>query len=56
MPTRSTDPFIKPNPRIPVDLVKKLRKIAEEERRSLNDQIIVALDWFVKHRDQEKPR
>lgn len=48
MPTTNTEDFVKPNPRIPSALVEELRIIAKAERRSLNDQIVIAIEEHVK--------
>ena len=56
MPTRRDDDTVKPNPRIPAALVEAVREIATRKRRSLNDQIVIALEEHVEREGVRKPR
>lgn len=56
MPTRRDDDTVKPNPRIPAALVEAVREIATRNRRSLNDQIVIALEEHVERERTRKPK
>ncbi len=47
MPTRKSEDIVKPNPRIPRKLLDALKEIAEKQRHSLNDQIVIAIEEYV---------
>jgi predicted HicB family RNase H-like nuclease len=44
---------VKPNPRLPRELYERLQRIAARERRSLNEQIVKALE---DHADREEQK
>ena len=52
-PPRDSD-VVKPNPRLPRSLYERLQRIAARERRSLNDQIVKALEEHVEREEQRK--
>jgi predicted HicB family RNase H-like nuclease len=52
-PSRGED-VVKPNPRIPRELYDRLQRIATRERRSLNDQIVKALEEHAQREEQKK--
>jgi hypothetical protein len=39
---------------MPEELLEALKKLAEEERRSLNSEIVVILEKFVEQAEKEK--
>ena len=51
-PPRDED-VVKPNPRLPRALYERLQRIATRERRSLNEQIVKALE---EHADREEQK
>lgn len=52
-PARDSD-VVKPNPRLPRSLYDRLQRIAVRERRSLNDQIVKALEEHADREEQKK--
>lgn len=54
MPSRKTDDLVKPNPRIPRKLVDALRIVADADRHSLNDQIVIAIEEYLASRKKAK--
>jgi predicted HicB family RNase H-like nuclease len=52
--TAKDEDVVKPNPRIPRSLYDRLQRIAARERRSLNDQIVKALEEHVEREEQRK--
>lgn len=51
---RRGEDVVKPNPRIPRSLYERLVRIAERERRSLNDQIVKALEEHAQREEAKK--
>ena len=52
-PARDED-VVKPNPRLPRSLYDRLQRIATRERRSLNEQIVKALEEHAEREEQKK--
>ena len=52
-PSRDED-VVKPNPRLPRALYDRLQRIAARERRSLNEQIVKALEEHADREEQKK--
>jgi hypothetical protein len=50
----SDDDVVRPNPRIPRPLYDRLQRIATRERRSLNDQIVKALEEHAQREELQK--
>jgi predicted HicB family RNase H-like nuclease len=52
--TARDEDVVKPNPRIPRPLYERLQRIAARERRSLNEQIVKALEEHAQREEQKK--
>jgi Arc-like DNA binding domain len=57
MSRQPSDDYVKPNPRIPRDLYDRLQMLAELHRRSLSDEIVVAVEeWLQKNEISKKSK